>query len=325
MRKAELRVTGPEPTINRMYRIDLRTGKNMTKSSLGFIGLGKMGNPMASRLAAAGYPLHVCDVDDAATARLVALGAARAASIAELAAKVDTILLSLPTPAIVEQVALGAGNLTQGGKVKTVVDLSTIGPRVAARVAEGLRERGIEYVDSPVSGGVAGAVKGTLAVMVSCPRAVFDSLDPVLQNLGKTFFVGPQAGQAQTVKLANNIMSAAAVTITSEALVMGVKAGIDPRILLDVINAGSGRNTASADKFPRCVLPRTFDVGFAAALAHKDVRLCVDEAEHMGVPMVVGAAVREMLAITLAQCGPKADFVDVVKVCELWAGVEVRG
>jgi len=295
------------------------------KSSLGFIGLGQMGGPMTSRLIAAGHSMHVCDRDDAAAARAVALGATRVASAAELAAKVDTILLSLPTPDIVEQVALGANGLIEGGKVKTVVDLSTIGPRAAVRVAQSLRQRGIEYVDSPVSGGVTGAVKGTLAVMVSCPREVFENLNPMLQNFGKTFFVGSQAGQAQTVKLANNVMSAAAVTITSEAIVMGVKAGIDPKIMLDVINAGSGRNTASADKFPRCVLPRTFDVGFAAALAYKDVRLCVDEAEHMGVPMVVGASVREMLAITLAQCGPQADFVDVVKVCESWAGVEVRG
>jgi 3-hydroxyisobutyrate dehydrogenase len=280
---------------------------------------------MSARLIAAGHSLHVYDLDDAAVAKVVALGATRAASAAELAAKVDTILLSLPTPDIVEKVTLGAGGLIEGGKVKTVVDLSTIGPRAAARVGQGLSRSGIEYVDSPVSGGIPGAVKGTLAVMVSCARETFDRLAPMLQNFGKPFFVGEKAGQAQTVKLANNVMSAAAVAITSEAIVMGVKAGIDPKIMLDVINAGSGRNTASADKFPRCVLPRTFDVGFAAALAHKDVRLCVDEAEHMGVPMVVGASVREMLAITLAQCGPKADFVDVVKVCESWAGVEVRG
>ena len=297
----------------------------MTKATLGFIGLGNMGGPMAGRLAAAGHELYVCDRDDAAAAKIEALGARRVATPAELAGKVDTILLSLPTPEIVEHVALGAGGLAEGKKAKVVVDLSTIGPRAAVRVAQGLLRHDIEYVDSPVSGGVTGAAKGTLAVMVSCRREIYDRLESVLQNFGKTFFVGPDAGQAQTVKLANNIMSAAAVTITSEALVMGVKAGIDPKIMLDVINAGSGRNTASADKFPRCVLPRTFDVGFAAALAHKDVRLCVDEAEHMGVPMVVGASVREMLAITLAQCGPEADFVEVVKVCESWAGVQVRG
>ena len=297
----------------------------MTKNTLGFIGLGNMGGPMASRLVAAGHKLYVCDRDDATAARLEALGATRVATAAELADKVDTILMSLPTPEIVQQVALAAGGLVEGKKVKVVIDLSTIGPRAAVQVAKGLRARDIEYVDSPVSGGVTGAAKGTLAVMVSCRREIYDALEATLQNLGKTFFVGAEAGQAQTVKLANNIMSAAAVVITSEAVVMGVKAGIDPKLMLDVINAGSGRNTASADKFPRCVLPRTFDVGFAAALAHKDVRLCVDEAEYMGVPMVVGASVREMLAITLAHCGPEADFVDVVKVCESWAGVEVRG
>jgi 3-hydroxyisobutyrate dehydrogenase len=295
------------------------------KSTLGFIGLGNMGHPFTVRLIAAGHALYVCDPDDAAAAKAVALGATRVKSPAELATKVETILLSLPTPEIVEKVTLGEGGLSKGGKLKTVVDLSTIGPRVAAHVAQGLRPHGIEYVDAPVSGGVTGAVKGTLAVMVSCARKTFDQLDPVLQIFGKTFFVGAQAGQAQTVKLANNVMSAAAVAITSEALTMGVKAGIDPKIMLDVINAGSGRNTASADKFPRCVLPRTFDVGFAAALAHKDVRLCVNEAEYMGVPMVVGSAVREMLAITLAQCGPQADFVELAKVCESWAGVEIKG
>jgi len=297
----------------------------MSKQILGFIGLGNMGGPMASRLIAAGHEVYVCDLNDAAANRLVSLGASRVATPAELAGKVETALLSLPTPDTVEQVALGTNGLSEGRKLKAVVDLSTIGPRVAVHVATSLRVCGIEYVDSPVSGGVAGAVKGTLAVMVSCRRELFDMLNPVLQKFGKTFFVGPNAGQAQTVKLANNVMSAAAVAVTSEAIVMGVKAGIDPKIMLDVINAGSGRNTASADKFPRCVLPRTFDLGFAAALAYKDVRLCVDEAERMGVPMIVGASVREMLAITLAQCGPAADFTDIVKVCESWAGVEVCG
>ena len=221
--------------------------------------------------------------------------------------------------------ALGSGGVGEGSKVKAVVDLSTIGPRTATEVAQALAQRDIAYVDSPVSGGVPGAAKGTLAVMVSCPRAAYDTRESVLAIFGKPFHVGEQPGQAQTLKLANNIMSAAAVAITSEAVVMGVKAGLDPRLMLEVINSGSGRNTASADKFPRCVLPRTFDVGFAAALAYKDVRLCVDEAEAMGVPMVVGSAVREMLTMTTALFGKDADYSDVVRVCEGWAGVEVRG
>lgn len=296
----------------------------MQSTTYGFIGLGNMGGPMAGRLIAAGHSLVVCEPNEAAAGRLVAQGARRVATPAEVADAVDTLFLSLPTPDVVQAVTLGAGGVAQGTRARAVVDLSTIGPRAAAQVASGLAERGMTYVDCPVSGGVPGAAKGTLAVIVACPRALHDALLPVLGVFGKVFFMGETAGQAQTMKLANNILSAAAVVITSEAVVMGVKAGLDPKIMLDVINAGSGRNTASADKFPRCVLPRTFDVGFAAALAYKDVRLCVDEAEHMGVPMVVGSAVREMLSITTAVMGPAADYSDVVRVCEKWAGVEVR-
>lgn len=297
----------------------------MVNETFGFIGLGNMGTPLASHLLAAGHPLLVCDSSDAAAARLTALGAQRVATPAEIAAQVETVILSLPTPEIVSAVALGPDGLQQGGRLRHVVDTSTIGPRAAVAVAEALARREIVYVDSPVSGGVPGAVKGTLAVMVSCPRALYDTLSPILSRFGKTFFVGEKPGQAQTLKLANNMLSATAVAITSEAVVMGVKAGLDPKVMLDVINSGSGRNTASADKFPRCVLPRTFDVGFAAMLAYKDVRLCVDEAEHIGAPMVVGSAVREMLSITTSLFGKEADFTDVVRVCESWAGVEVRG
>lgn len=297
----------------------------MTKQKLGFIGVGNMGGPMGGHLLKAGHELVVYDTSDAAVARLVAQGAKRVASVKAMADEVETVLLCLPTPAIAEQVGIGAGGLAEGNKVKTVVDLSTIGPRTAVLIATGLAKKGIAYVDSPISGGVTGAVKATLAVMTSCPRPLFDALEPVLKCFGKTFYLGDKPGQAQTMKLANNILSAAAVAMTSEAVVMGVKAGLDPKVMIDVINSGSGRNTATEDKFPRCVLPRTFDVGFKAALAYKDVRLCVDEAEQLGAPMVVGSAVREMLAITLATVGKDADYSEVVKVCESWAGVEVRG
>jgi 3-hydroxyisobutyrate dehydrogenase len=127
------------------------------------------------------------------------------------------------------------------------------------------------------------------------------------------------------MKLANNLLAAAALAVTSEAMVMGVKAGLNPRTMLDVINAGSGRNSASQDKFPKSVLPGTFDFGFATGLSYKDVRLCIDEAESMGVPMVVGAAVREMLAVTNAVHGADSDFTSICRVVESWAGVQVRG
>jgi 3-hydroxyisobutyrate dehydrogenase-like beta-hydroxyacid dehydrogenase len=298
----------------------------MSKQTFGFIGLGNMGGPMAAHLITAGHALVVCDRDDAAAQRLVARGARRVNTPAQVAQQVETAFLSLPTPEIVAAVALGPDGLASGGKLRQVVDLSTVGPRVAMEVAAGLAKRGdILYVDSPVSGGVTGAEKATLAVMTSCPRAAYEPLQPLLALFGKTYFVGEKAGQAQTLKLANNIMSATAVAITSEAIVMGVKAGLDPKVMLDVINAGSGRNTASSDKFPRCVLTRTFDVGFAAALAYKDVRLCVDEAERMGAPMVVGSAVRGMLAVTNSLFGADADYADMARVYESWAGVEIRG
>jgi 3-hydroxyisobutyrate dehydrogenase-like beta-hydroxyacid dehydrogenase len=191
-------------------------------------------------------------------------------------------------------------------------------------VAKGLAERQAVTLDSPVSGGVSGAEKGTLAVMVSGPRATFETVESILKNFGRPFYVGEKPGLAQVAKLANNLLAAAALVVSSEALAMGVKAGLDPKVLIDIINAGSGRNSATQDKFPRSILPGTFDFGFATGLSYKDVRLCVDEAEALGVPMVVGAAVRQMLAVTNAKFGPASDFTSIAKVVEEWAGVEIR-
>jgi 3-hydroxyisobutyrate dehydrogenase-like beta-hydroxyacid dehydrogenase len=129
----------------------------------------------------------------------------------------------------------------------------------------------------------------------------------------------------QTMKLANNLLSATALAISSEAIVMGVKAGLDPKVMIDVINAGSGRNSATQDKFPKAILPRTFDFGFATGLLYKDVMLCLEQAEALGVPMLVGNAVRQLLAITKARQGFDSDFTTMVKCVEEWAGVEVKG
>ena len=185
-------------------------------------------------------------------------------------------------------------------------------------------QKGITAVDSPVSGGVGGAQKGTLAVMASCPRALFDSLKPVLEVLGKVFYLGDKPGLGQSMKLANNLLSATALAITSEAMVMGVKAGLDPRVMLDVINAGSGRNSASQDKFPKAILPRTFDFGFTTELMYKDVKLFLQEAEAMGIPMWVASAVGQLWFLTYSQIGPQQDFTTIVQCIEKWAGVEVK-
>ncbi len=156
-----------------------------------------------------------------------------------------------PNPEIVQNVALGRGGVIEGTRVKRVADFSTIGPRTAGIVAKALAERKITYVDAPVSGGLKGAREGTLAVMVSCPKSVYAELEPVLKTFGKPFHLGEVAGQAQTMKLANNLLAAAAIAVSSEAMVMGVKAGLDPKLMLDILNAGTGRNSATADKFPR--------------------------------------------------------------------------
>ena len=295
------------------------------KVELGFVGVGRMGGPMSERLLAAGHSLTVFDTDAARVEALVKKGAKKASSAAEVASSADIVLMSLPTPDIVRQVALGENGVARGNRVRTLIDLSTTGPGVSNIVAKELTQRNIAWVDSPVSGGVKGAAAGTLAVMVSCQKPVFEEIEPILKVFGKIFFTGEKPGLAQTAKLANNLMAAAALVITSEAVAMGVKAGLDAKVLIDIINASSGRNSASQDKFPRAVLPGTFDFGFTTGLSYKDVRLCVDEAEAMGVPMVCGASVRQMLAITNAKFGPDSDFTFIAKVLEEWAGVEMRG
>jgi len=289
---------------------------------VGFIGLGRMGEPMALRLVAAGYELVVYDVRPESVAALTAKGARAAASPAAVASAVDTVLLSLPTPPIVREVA---ANVSGGSKVKTVIDLSTTGATAAREIAAALAAKGITAVDSPVSGGVAGAVAGTLAVMVAGPRALCTELEPMLAVFGKVFFIGERPGMGQTMKLANNLLSATAMAATAEAVVFGVKSGLDPAVMCDVINAGSGRNTASMDKVPKQVITRKFAQGFATGLMYKDVRLCLEEAEAAGAPMPVSTAVRAMWARANDELGGDSDMTAIVQLLERAAGVVVKG
>jgi 3-hydroxyisobutyrate dehydrogenase-like beta-hydroxyacid dehydrogenase len=281
-----------------------------------------MGDPMARNLLAAGFELTIFDTSPAAIEPLKALGAQVAKSPAEVASAAEVVLVSLPTPDIVKKVALETAS---GSRMKIFIDLSTTGPRVTAEAAAALAAKGITAVDAPVSGGVGGAKKGTLAVMLACPRNLVERVRPVLEPIGKIFFLGERPGSGQLMKLANNMLSAAAIAVTSEVMVMGVKGGLDPTVMLEVINSGTGRNSASVDKFPKAIMPRTFDFGFAVGLLLKDVKLCTDEAARLGVPMIAGNAIRELLAITALRQGTDADFTTIVKTVEEWAGVEVKG
>jgi 3-hydroxyisobutyrate dehydrogenase-like beta-hydroxyacid dehydrogenase len=178
-------------------------------------------------------------------------------------------------------------------------------------------------IDCPVSGGVGGAAKGTLAVMVSGPKAEVDAVKDVLAVFGTVFVIGEKPGMAQTMKLANNVLSATTMAATAEAVAMGVKAGLDPAIMIDVINAGSGRSRASDQKFPQSILPRTFNYGFATGLMLKDVRLAVAEAKDLGVPNDVISKVLDAWETTNTEYGADSDFTSIVKMVEERAGVTI--
>jgi 3-hydroxyisobutyrate dehydrogenase-like beta-hydroxyacid dehydrogenase len=291
---------------------------------IGFIGLGQMGFHMARRLVEAGHRVIVFDTRREAVDRLTALGAHAAQSPRDMADQVETVMASLPTPDIVLAVATGPDGVIAGKRVPRFVDLSTTGAVMAKRIFAALKEKNIVQIDCPVSGGVTGAAKGTLALMVSGPRAEVDAIAPLLPAIGKTFIISDRPGAGQTMKLCNNYLSAAAMTATSEAMVMGVKAGLDPRIMLDVINSGTGRNTATEDKFGRVVLPRTFNLGFTVGLMTKDLKLCLSEGKSLGVPMDVAEAVTRLLQTACDENGPDKDLTTVVQPVERRAGVEVR-
>jgi 3-hydroxyisobutyrate dehydrogenase-like beta-hydroxyacid dehydrogenase len=290
---------------------------------IGFIGLGNMGFPMACRLIGANHDVIAFDARSAAVERVVALGARAASSPKEVADQADTVLASLPSPTASLQVATGPEGVIEGSRVKRYVDLSTVGSRTAVQIHDRLAERAIAAIDSPVSGGVGGAKKGALAMMVSGPRNEVEAIRTALEAIGRPFYIGEQPGAAQTMKLANNMLAANVLVATAEVVVMGVKAGLDPAVMIEVLNAGSGATSASRDKFPRAILPRTFDYGFATGLMVKDLRLYLDEAKALGVPVEVAEAIGRLWEAAARDQGPDSDFTTVIKPLENAAGVTV--
>jgi 3-hydroxyisobutyrate dehydrogenase-like beta-hydroxyacid dehydrogenase len=289
--------------------------------TIGLVGLGAMGTHMASRLLDAGHTLAVFDMRPEAIAPHADRGATACSSAAEVADAAPTVLVSLPAPAVVSSVA---GELLEGATMRTYVDLSTTGPVVAAEVAARMRAGGIDCLDAPVSGGVAGAEAGTLTIMAAGDEAVFERVRPVLEVLGRNVvLVGAEPGQGQLAKLVNNLLSATAIAITAEAVALGVRGGLSASTLIDVLNSSTGRNTASADKFPKQVLTRQFASGFRLELMNKDVQLCLAEAQRQGFPMVLGGAVAQLWALAAAKTDEVADCTEFVRLVEEWVGVEV--
>jgi len=260
----------------------------MNDSPIGFIGLGNMGAPMAANLAGAGWSLTVHDA--AGTRDRAPANTAIAESVAEVASQAATILLSLPDSAVVDAVA-DAIVTAPSAVTKRVVDTSTIGIAQARRIHGKLAAAGVEYVDAPVSGGVAGARAGTVSIMVSGPAASLEELRPMLEGFaGNVFHVGVEPGQGQAMKLLNNFLSGTAMAATSEAVAFGESQGLDMAVMLDVLNVSTGRNTATADKFVNRILTETFNAGFSSVQMNKDLSLYREGlAESGGADPVSGA------------------------------------
>ena len=293
---------------------------------IGFVGLGAMGAPMADALLDAGHQLAVYDERPEAMAPFVARGARGCESVAAVGDAAPTVLVSLPTPEVVRAVACGEAGLLRGRAVNAFVDLSTTGAMVAEEIAARLHAAGIDHLDAPVSGGVAGARARTLTVMASGSAELFARVRPLLECVGqKIVLVGAAPGQGQTAKVLNNLLSATALAITSEAMTLGVRAGLEPATLLEIFNASSGRNTATADKFPKQVLTRRFDAGFRLGLMAKDVELCVSEARSRRVPMILGGLVAQLWSLAALTADDADDHTTIVRLFEGWTGVTVTG
>jgi 3-hydroxyisobutyrate dehydrogenase-like beta-hydroxyacid dehydrogenase len=246
-----------------------------------------MGHRMTRHLVNAGHQLVVAD---AVSTQQAPQGVKVAKSNAEVAALADTIILSLPDGTVSEAVAREIAAASPR-KVKMVIDTSTIGIKAAEAVDAILAKAGIAFVDAPVSGGTAGADKATLAIMLACPAETYERLKPLMSLMGKPFNVGPKPGQGQAVKLLNNYLSATALAASSEAIAFGTRQGIDMQKILDIVNASTGRNTATEDKFPRRIINEKYDAGFTAKLQLKDIRLYLENAREAGISSEIAGTV----------------------------------
>lgn len=278
------------------------------RATVGFVGLGKIGAPMAANVAAAGFELVCFDV--VGTDGRLPDGAMAAGSIGELARLADTVLLSLPDGSATAAVA-GELIAAPDRRVETVIDLSTTGPTAAREVAARLGDVGIVFCDGPVSGGVAGARARTISCMFAGPTRTFEAERDLLGSFaGNVFHVGTEPGQGQMMKLVNNFLSATALAATSEAFAAGEAAGLDLAAMIDVVNVSSGRNTATSDKFPNRVLTGRYDAGFSTAHMTKDVSLFVDAVDDLGTAGDVIRAVASQWRGALAAM-PASDFTEI--------------
>lgn len=280
-----------------------------------FIGLGNMGTPMSHRLIESGLEVGGFDLSEAALDRLTADGGSAYGSAAEAATSADVVILMLPNSAIVDATIrdlLDAGAL---GSEAIVIDMSSSDPISTRANAELLAARHIAFVDAPVSGGVRGAVAGTLTIMVGGDEAALARVAPILQVLGTPVLVGG-IGAGHAAKALNNLVSAAHLWVTSEAVLAAERFGIDRERFVEVLNGSTGRSVSSEVKWPKFILPGTYDSGFGAGLLLKDVTIAVEVARRLGAPVALSEQVRERWAQAVADLGPTADHTEVARWLE---------
>jgi 3-hydroxyisobutyrate dehydrogenase len=293
--------------------------------TIGFIGLGNMGAPMEGRLITAGYSLVVHDARPEAARPLRARGATWATSPAELAAAAQTVITILPTSREVREVLLGPKGLLEALRPGSLVlEMTSADPSATRELAGEVAARGSALIDAPVSGGVRGAVEGTLAIMVGGDPALLERARPVLTAMGRNVFhVGP-IGAGHAMKLVNNMCSGGILALTIEAVAVAARAGVDPARAVEILQASSGRSNASDNKFPRFILNGGFDAGFAIRLMMKDLDGYGRLAQEAGVPSPVARAATEIYRLAMARGMAEQDHTAIARLIEEWAGVSLR-
>jgi 3-hydroxyisobutyrate dehydrogenase len=295
------------------------------RARIGFIGLGVMGGRMAGTLARAGHPLAVHDVDRAKVGALAAAGAAACASPKDVAQRSDIVFTSLPLPTTVRSVYLGPDGVLEGVRPGVVlVDTSTVDPETSRAVSVAAEARGVQYLDAPVSGGWREAETGALVIIVGGDRAAFDQVRDVLAVLGPAIHYAGPSGAGSVVKLVNNVMSMGNVLVAAEAFVLGVRAGMEPQRLLDILRTSAGRSYHFEKRFPN-ILARNFAPGFTVDLARKDLGLAVDMARSHDVPVPATSLLHQLYNACAALGEGQNDFAAIIKLFESWTRMEVKG
>jgi len=292
---------------------------------VGFIGLGNIGGAMAEAILGGGYAMTVYDISPAAVKRLEALGAKGAASPGALTAQSNVVLISLPNASIVKSVFHGDNGILSAIKPGTiVVELSTIDPDTMRVLDKALQELGATLLDVPISGSPNEARQGKLKLMTAGDATALAAVEPILNHIGETVGNVGVPGDAKTVKLVNNLMTMGNVLVAAEAFSIGVKAGIDPDVLFNVINQSGGRSHHFGKRFPNA-LARNFGPGFTVDLGAKDVGLALELSRSVNVPTPVGALVHQLYQVAMGEGMSREDIVAVLKLYEKWGGLEVRG